>query len=85
MSKQAVATVRNQGKREQHYFKTLNVNNSVPNSMLWALITIVSLTQSNKCPQHRVWKRIKEFTLPNNEILDWSKLKAFADDKMKLA
>ena len=27
---------------------------------------------------------LKHLSLPNNKILDWSKLKAFAEDKMKL-
>ena len=32
-----------------------------------------------------IWDRNHHFTLANNKFLDWSKFKAFADDKLTMA
>ena len=45
------------------------------------------LTIAKQCSEMKEeWTLLQllSLTLPNNKILDWSKLKAFADDKMNL-
>ena len=44
-----------------------------------------TLRKKEKSLRKTLWKKVKLFnSLPNDKILDWSKLKAFANDKMNV-